>query len=63
MYKTFNGWRLDGRVVAAGETGIARNEYGDYLFHKSQTLPKNSRTVTTTYDNKGRKTTRIIEFI
>lgn len=40
MYKTFNGWKLAGRVVAAGQRGGFRNEYGDKMFHVSQTIPK-----------------------
>lgn len=34
---TFNGWKLKGRVVMAGERGIGRNEYGDMMFTKQQT--------------------------
>lgn len=37
MFNTFNGWKLRGRQVKAGEKGQFRNEYGDYMFSKSQT--------------------------
>lgn len=37
MYQTYNGWKLRGRQVRFGEKGCFRNEYGDYMFHKSQT--------------------------
>ena len=39
MYCTFNGWKRQGRVVAAGEKGQYRNEYGDKMFSKDQTVP------------------------
>ena len=39
MHSTFNGWKQQGRVVAFGERGQFRNEYGDKMFHKSQTVP------------------------
>lgn len=39
MYSTFNGWKQKGRVVAQGQRGSFRNEYGDKMFHKNQTLP------------------------
>ena len=62
MYSTFNGWKLRGRVVAVGETGSHRNEYGDMLFHKSQTVPKGA-TVTTYYSPTGRRIRRTVEYI
>lgn len=37
MYSTYNGWKLQGRQVVMGERGAFRNEYGDMMFHKSQT--------------------------
>lgn len=37
MHNTFNGWKQQGRVVISGERGRYRNEYGDYMFHISQT--------------------------
>lgn len=37
MYSTYNGWKLQGRQVCAGERGAFHNEYGDMMFHKSQT--------------------------
>lgn len=55
MLNTFNGWRLKGRVVMAGERGIQRNEYGDMMFHKSQTCLRNGvETITVYRDNNGR---------
>lgn len=65
MYNTFNGWKRQGRVVAAGQRGEFRNEYGDMMFHKRQTLVKGSEEVIRVYrDSFGkfiRKETRIIE--
>jgi len=40
MYNTFNGWKLRGRVVRCGERGAFRNEYGDMMFHRTQTKKK-----------------------
>jgi len=42
MYKTFNGWKLAGRVVCQGERGAFRNEYGDKMFHINQTVKRGS---------------------
>lgn len=36
-FNTFNGWKLRGRQVMQGEKGQFRNEYGDYMFARSQT--------------------------
>jgi len=52
MYKTYNGWRQEGRVVIAGERGVYRNEYGDYMFHINQTKFKTHPQVR--YDLQGR---------
>lgn len=38
-YNTYNGWKLRGRQVLAGERGLFRNEYGDYMFSRAQTKP------------------------
>lgn len=59
MYKTFNGWKLAGRVVAAGERSNLRNEYGDKLFHTSQTVIRGSSTYIErdVYGRRIRKTT------
>lgn len=55
MYKTFNGWKLAGRVVDRGQRGVYRNEYGDMMFHKSQTVRKGPvETIRVYRDNKGR---------
>lgn len=65
MYNTFNGWRLKGRQVMAGERGSHRNEYGDMMFHKSQTCLRNGiETITVYRDSRGRfikQTTRITQ--
>lgn len=62
MYKTFNGWRQIGRVVAAGEKGLFNNEYGDAMFSKSQTVPKGKQ-VTTYYNQFGSRIRRVVEYI
>lgn len=66
MYNTFNGWKLKGRRVMAGERGSHRNEYGDYMFHKSQTCLKDGiETITVFRDHKGRfikQTTRVTTY-
>lgn len=55
MYNTFNGWKLRGRVVMAGERGTFRNEYGDKMFHKSQTcLIGGTEKITVYRDQFGR---------
>lgn len=55
MYKTFNGWKIAGRVVAAGERGQFRNEYGDKMFHISQTVGRGSVEIIKVYrDAHGR---------
>jgi hypothetical protein len=52
---TFNGWKLKGRVVMAGEKGIGRNEYGDMMFTKGQTtLIGGIERITVIRDNFGR---------
>lgn len=38
-YGTFNGWKKMGRVVKQGERRSHYNEYGDAMFHRSQTKP------------------------
>ncbi len=43
VWNTFNGWKQLGRVVAAGERSSYRNEYGDKMFHKSQTVCRGCR--------------------
>lgn len=42
MYSTFNGWKLQGRVVEYGSRSYRRNEYGDKMFHINQTVPRGS---------------------
>lgn len=64
MYKTFNGWRLVGRVVMKGERGLRRNEYGDFLFHKNQTtLIGGIERITVYRDQSGRFIKQTVEFI
>lgn len=41
-YNTFNGWKMQGRVVEYGSRSNTRNEYGDKMFHVSQTVPRGS---------------------
>lgn len=63
MYNTFNGWKLKGRVVDAGQRGQYRNEYGDFMFHKSQTKPLGPvETITVYRDDRGRfvRETRVV---
>lgn len=45
MYNTFNGWKRHGRVVASGERGCYRNEYGDMMYHVGKTVPRGSNLV------------------
>lgn len=52
-YNTYNGWKLEGRQVEIGEVGQYRNEYGDYMFHKSQTIPRTRKKVTVYRDRFG----------
>lgn len=55
MHNTFNGWKKRGRVVMAGQRGEYENEYGDKMFHKSQTCPIGGVERITVYrDNSGR---------
>lgn len=42
MYSTFNGWKLQGRVVEYGSKSFQRNEYGDKMFHINQTVRRGS---------------------
>lgn len=64
MHSTFNGWKLQGRVVMAGERGEFRNEYGDKMFHRRQTCPIGGVERIVVYrDTRGRfvKQTTIVE--
>lgn len=64
MNNTFNGWKLRGRVVMQGERGLFRNEYGDMMFHRSQTTPIGGVERITVYrDTRGRFLKRTVEFI
>jgi len=63
-YSTFNGWKLQGRVVKQGERGQYRNEYGDKMFHRSQTKPIGGVERITVYrDNYGRFVKKTIEVV
>lgn len=61
MYNTFNGWKFTGRHVIAGERGKFRNEYGDFMFHKSQTERNVAKKVTTLRDRFGNVISRTVE--
>ena len=39
-YNTYNGWKLRGRQVMEGQRGLFRNEYGDWMFSRGQTVSK-----------------------
>jgi hypothetical protein len=61
-YSTFNGWKLQGRVVMQGEKGQFRNEYGDKMFARNQTTPIGGIERITVYrDTRGRFVKQIIE--
>lgn len=55
-FNTYNGWKLRGRQVAGGEKGLFRNEYGDYMFSKAQTIPiyKDVEVIVVKRDRYGR---------
>lgn len=61
MYKTFNGWKLAGRIVAQGERSSIRNEYGDKMFHKSQTV-RRGPSIRIEYDNFGNKIRKVTTY-
>ena len=63
MHNTFNGWKLRGRVVMQGERGLFRNEYGDMMFHRSQTTPIGGIERITVYrDTRGRFVKQTVTF-
>lgn len=63
-YSTFNGWKQRGRVVAQGERGQFRNEYGDKMFHRSQTVPIGGVERITVYrDSFGRFVKKTVEIV
>lgn len=55
-HNTYNGWKLRGRLVMEGELGLFRNEYGDFMFSKDQTLPihKDVEVIVVKRDRYGR---------
>lgn len=54
-YGTFNGWKKQGRVVCQGQKCTHYNEYGDAMFHRSQTKPiGNIETIRVYRDPLGR---------
>jgi len=62
MYNTYNGWKLLGRQVIFGEKGLYRNEYGDYMYHISQTKQRVSKSVTVYSDCYGRPVRKEINY-
>lgn len=55
VYRTFNGWKQRGRVVMSGERSEFKNEYGDAMFHRSQTCLRNGIEAIVVYrDPRGR---------
>lgn len=61
---TFNGWKRKGRVVCAGQRGAFINEYGDWMFYRSQTKPRGVGEQITVYrDRQGRFIRKEITFI
>lgn len=63
MYNTYNGWKLRGRSVYAGERGAFRNEYGDMMFHKSQTVRTASKKVTIYRDRFGYVVRKEVQYL
>jgi hypothetical protein len=62
MFNTFNGWKKRGRVVMQGERGRYENEYGDKMFHKSQTcLVGGVERITVYRDHYGRFVKKTVE--
>ena len=61
-YNTFNGWKKRGRVVMQGERGQYENEYGDKMFHRSQTtLIGGVEKITVYRDRSGRFIKQTVE--
>lgn len=54
MYSTFNGWKLQGRVVEYGAKSFTRNEYGDKMFHINQTVRRGSNSYPFAYPSPVR---------
>mgnify|MGYP006932321446 CR=1 FL=1 len=63
MYNTFNGWKRFGRAVRLGERGCFRNEYGDYMFHESQTNRAAHKKITTYRDRYGNVVSREVTYL
>ena len=63
MFNTFNGWKKRGRAVMSGERGGYENEYGDKMFHSSQTTPIGGVEKITVYrDRSGKLIKRTVQF-
>lgn len=63
MYKTFNGWKQQGRIVDRGQRGDFRNEYGDMMFHESKTVPRGPVERITVYrDTFGRFIKKTVQY-
>ena len=61
-FNTFNGWKKRGRVVMQGERGQHENEYGDKMFHRSQTtLIGGVEKITVYRDRYGRFIKKTVE--
>ena len=61
-FNTFNGWKKRGRVVMQGERGQYENEYGDKMFHRSQTtLIGGVEKITVYRDRYGRFIKKTVE--
>ena len=56
QYNTYTGWNIRGRLVCANQKGLFRNEYGDFMFSKDQTLPihKDVEVIVVKRDRYGR---------
>lgn len=62
-FNTFNGWKLKGRVVEAGQKGQFRNEYGDMMFSKEQTcLMGGVEKITVYRDRSGRFVRQVVVY-
>lgn len=63
MYNTYNGWKLQGRSVDFGQKGQYRNEYGDMMFHKSQTVRTAIKKLTVYLDRSGRVVSKEVQYL
>jgi len=63
MYNTYNGWKLQGRSVESGQKGRFRNEYGDMMFHSSQTVRTATKKVTIYRDRFGGVVSKEVQYL